>query len=109
MHQRPVDRRTDVKCTVMKDVIVVRHLEFGRLQRQLSIAAERFNEATREKHASVVFIGNQLTITREDRTEFIEQIEAEQDAYDAIQELHDKMVRLLSEEPQARAAATIQR
>jgi hypothetical protein len=87
----------------MTDVIVVRHPEFARLAHQLSIAAERFNQAAREKHESLVFIGSYDTITREDRKEFLEQVKAEHEAYDAIQELHDKIIRLLDENNQAKA------
>jgi hypothetical protein len=46
-----------------KDVIAVRHPEFARLQHQIAIATERFNQATKEKQGSLVFIGSQLTIT----------------------------------------------
>jgi hypothetical protein len=78
-----------------KDVIVVRHPEFTRLAHQLSIAAERFNEAAREKHVSLVSIGSYLTITRKDRMEFLERVRVEHEAYDVIRELHDKIIRLL--------------
>jgi hypothetical protein len=90
----------------MKDVIAVRHPEFNRIRHQLSIAAERFNEAAREKHASLVFIGSHLNITRKDREEFLEQVKAEHEAYDAIQELHGKVIRLLEENNQATATTT---
>jgi hypothetical protein len=93
----------------MKDVIVVRHPEFGRLARQLYLASERFNQAAREKHESLVFIGNLLTITARDRYALVEQIEAEHEAYEAIRDLHEKILALLREKPQARAAATNQR
>ena len=41
------------------------------------------------------------TITSEDREEVLKQIEAEQDAYEAIKELHDRIIRLLREDNQA--------
>jgi putative NADPH-quinone reductase len=90
----------------MKDVIVVRHPEFSRLRHQLSIAAERFNKAAREKHESLVFIGSYLTITPKDRKVFLEQVKAEQEAYDVIRELHQKIIRLLDENNQAKATTT---
>jgi hypothetical protein len=92
-----------VKYTEMKDVIVVRHPEFARLQHQLAIATERFNQATTGKQGSLSLIGSLQTITSEDRQEFLEQIEAEQEAYEAIKELHDKIVGLLGD-TQAKAA-----
>ena len=52
-----------------------------------------------------MLFGTLQTITAEDRKEFLEQIEAEQEAYEAIKELHDKIIRLLREKPQAKAAA----
>jgi putative NADPH-quinone reductase len=88
----------------MKDVIVVRHPEFSRLQHQLAIATERFNQAIKARQESLAFIGSLLTITPEDRDAFLEQIEAEQAAYDVIKELHDQIVRLLHENNQAKAA-----
>jgi ArsR family metal-binding transcriptional regulator len=90
----------------MKDVIVVRHPEFARLAHQLSIAAERFNEAAREKHVSLTSIGSYLTITREDRKVFLQRVREEHEAYEAIRELHDKIIRLLDENNHAKAAAT---
>jgi hypothetical protein len=51
-----------------------------------------------------VLFGTLQTITEEDRKEFQEQIEAEQEAYDEIKDLHDKILRLLREKPQAKAA-----
>ena len=87
-----------------KDVIVVRHPEFARLAHQLAIATERFDQATKDKQGSVVFIGNQLTITLEDRKAFLDQLRTEQEAYEAIQELHEKIVHLLGEENQAKVA-----
>jgi len=87
-----------------KDVIVVRHPEFARLQHQLAVATERFNQAAKEKQGSLTLIGTLQTITAEDRKEFQEQIEAEQEAYEAIKDLHDKILRLLREENQAKGA-----
>ena len=91
---------------VMKDVIVVRHPEFARLQHQLAVATERFNQAAKEKQGSLTLIGSLQTITSENRKEFLERLEAEQEAYEAIRELHDKIRDLLREEPQAKAATT---
>ena len=93
----------------MKDVIVVRHPEFTRFAHQLSIAAERFNEAAREKHISLVSIGSYLTITRKDRMEFLERVREEHEAYEAIKDLHDKIIRLLDENNHAKAATTNER
>jgi putative NADPH-quinone reductase len=90
----------------MKDVIVVRHPDFARLQHQLAIATERFNQATKEKQESLGFIGSQLTITLENRKAFLDQLKIAQEAYDEIQELHEKIVHLLREENQAKAART---
>ena len=87
-----------------KDVIVVRHPEFDRLQHQIAIATERFNQATKEKQGSLDFIGSQLTITLEGRKTFLDQLRAEQEAYDVIQELHDKIIHLLREDNHAKAA-----
>jgi hypothetical protein len=89
----------------MKDVIVVRHPEFARLRHQLAIATERFNQATKGKQESLALIGSLQTIKSEDLEEFLEQIEAEQEAYDVIKELHDKILRLLREENHAKGAA----
>jgi hypothetical protein len=50
--------------------------------------------------------GSLQTITEEDRKEFQNQIEAEQEAYEAIKDLHDKILRLLHEKPRAKAATT---
>ena len=69
-------------------------------------SAERFNQAACEKHGSIVFIGSHLIITSKDRKEFLEQVRAEQAAYDVIKELHDKIIRLLHENNQANAATT---
>jgi hypothetical protein len=81
----------------MKDVIVVRHPEFTNLQHQIAIATNRFNQATKETQESLALIGSLLTITSKDLKEFQEQIETEQEAYDVIQDLHDKVIRLLGE------------
>jgi len=90
----------------MKDVIVVRHPEFGRLQHELAVATERLNQVIQEKQGSLAFIGSQLTITLEDRKAFLDQLKIEQEAYEAIQELHEKIVELLREEYQAKTATT---
>jgi hypothetical protein len=90
----------------MKDVIVVRHPEFARRRHQIAIATERFNQATTRKQGSLSLIGSLQTITSEDREEFLEQIEAEQEAYEAIKDLHDKILRLLHQKPRAKAATT---
>jgi hypothetical protein len=87
------------------DVIIVPHPEFGRLRHQIATATERFRQAAEEKRGLLVLFGTLQTITAEDRKEFLAQIEAEQDAYEAIKELHDKIIRLLREKPQAKAAA----
>jgi hypothetical protein len=87
-----------------KDVIVVRHPEFARLQHQMAIATERFDQATKEKQGSLAFIGSQLTITLEDRKTFLDQLRTEQEAYEVIQELHEKIIHLLGEENHANAA-----
>lgn len=90
----------------MKDVIIVRHPEFARLQHQLAIATERFNQAMTAKQGSLSLIGSLQTITSEDRQEFLEQIEAEQEAYETIRDLHDQIVGLLRD---ARAKAATNR
>jgi hypothetical protein len=89
-----------------EDVIIVPHPEFGRLRHQIATATERFRQATEEKQGLLVLIGTLQTITAEDRKEFLSQIEAEQDAYEAIKDLHDKIIRLLHEKPRAKAATT---
>lgn len=89
-----------------KGVIVVRHPEYARLQHQMAVATERFNQATHEKQGFLVFIGNLKTITLEDRKAFLELIEAEQDAYETLKDLHDKILHLLRENNQAHAATT---
>jgi hypothetical protein len=88
----------------MKDVIVVRHPEFARLQHQLAVATERFSQATQARQESIALIGSLQTITAEDRKDFQDQIEAEQEAYEEIKELHDKIIVLLREKPQAKSA-----
>jgi hypothetical protein len=89
---------------MQEDVIIVPHPEFGRLRHEIATATERFRQATEEKQGLLVLFGTLQTITAEDRKEFLSQIEAEQDAYEAIKELHDKIIRLLREKPQAKAA-----
>jgi hypothetical protein len=90
---------------MQEDVIIVPHPEFGRLRHQIATATERFRQATEEKQGLLVLFGTLQTITAEDRKEFLSQIEAEQEAYEAIKELHDKIIHLLREKPQAKAAA----
>ena len=87
-----------------KDVIVVPHPEFGHLRHELSIAAERFNRAAKQKHGSLAFIGSLQTITSEDRQELRQQIEVERIAYNAIMELDQKILRLLLENNQVKVA-----
>jgi hypothetical protein len=88
------------------DVIIVPHPEFGRLRHQIATAIERFRQANEEKQGLLVLFGTLQTITEEDRKEFQEQIEAEQEAYEDIKALHDKILRLLHEKPRAKAATT---
>ena len=88
-----------------EDVIIVPHPEFGRLRHQIATATERFRQANEEKQGLLVLFGTLQTITEEDRKEFQEQIETEQEAYEAIKELHDKIIRLFRGKPQAKAAA----
>jgi hypothetical protein len=85
-------------------VIIVPHPEFGRLRHEIATATERFRRATEEKEGLLVLFGTLQTITPEDRKGFQEQIEAEQEAYEAIRDLHDKILRMLREKPQAKAA-----
>ena len=87
-----------------EDVIIVPHPEFGRLRHEIATATERFQQASEEKNGLLVLFGTLQTITADDRKEFQEQIEAEQEAYEVIKELHDKILRLLREKPQAKAA-----
>jgi hypothetical protein len=89
-----------------EDVIIVPHPEFGRLRHEIATATERFQQASEEKQGLLVLFGTLQTITAEDRKEFQEQIEAEQEAYEEIKELHDKILRLLREKPRAKAATT---
>jgi hypothetical protein len=87
-----------------EDVIIVPHPEFGRLRHEIATAMERFRQASEEKQGLLVLFGTLQTITAEDRKEFLSQIEAEQDAYEAIKDLHEKILRLLREKPRAKAA-----
>ena len=89
-----------------ENIIIVPHPEFGRLRHEIAMATERFRQANEEKQGLLVLFGTLQTITAEDRKEFQEQIEAEQEAYEAIKDLHDKILRLLREKPQAKAATT---
>jgi hypothetical protein len=89
-----------------ENIIIVPHPEFGRLRHEIAMATERFRQANEEKQGLLVLFGTLQTITAEDRKEFQEQIEAEQEAYEAIKELHDKILRLLHEKPRAKAATT---
>ena len=86
------------------DVIIVPHPEFGRLRHEIATATERFQRATEEKQGLLVLFGTLQTITAEDRKEFQDHVEAEQEAYEGIKDLHDKILRLLPEKPQAKAA-----
>jgi hypothetical protein len=87
-----------------EDVIIVPHPEFGHLRHEIATATERFRQAMKDKLGSLALIGSLQTITSEDREELMEQIEAEQDAYEEIKDLHDKIIGLLREKPQAKAA-----
>jgi hypothetical protein len=89
-----------------EDIIIVPHPEFGHLRHQIATATERFRQANEEKQGLLVLFGTLQTITAEDRKEFQKQIEAEQEAYEAIKDLHDKILRLLHEKHSARAATT---
>jgi hypothetical protein len=89
-----------------EDVVIVPHPEFGRLRHEIATATERFQQASEEKNGLLVLFGTLQTITADDRNEFQEQIEAEQEAYEVIKELHDKILRLLREKPQAKAATS---
>jgi hypothetical protein len=89
-----------------EDVIIVPHPEFGHLRHEIATATERFRQASEEKEGFLALIGTLQTITAEDRKEFLEQLEAEQEAYEEIKELHDKIRDLLREKPQAKAATT---
>ncbi len=87
-----------------EDVIIVPHPEFGHLRHEIATARVRFRQATKDEQGSLALIGSLQTITTEDRKEFQEQVGAEQEAYEAIKDLHDKILRLLREELQAKAA-----
>jgi hypothetical protein len=87
-----------------EDVIIVPHPEFGHLRHQIATARERFRQATEDEQGSLALIGSLQTITSEDREDLMEQIEAEQEAYEEIKDLHDKILRLLREKPQAKYA-----
>jgi hypothetical protein len=89
-----------------EDIIIVPHPEFGRLRHQIATATERFRQANEEKQGLLVLFGTLQTITDEDRKEFLSQIEAEQEAYEVIKDLHDKILRLLHEKPRTKAATT---
>jgi hypothetical protein len=89
-----------------EDIIIVPHPEFGRLRDEIATVTERFRQANEEKQWLLVLFGTLQTITEEDRIEFLEQIEAEQEAYEVIKDLHDKIIRLLREKPRAKAATT---
>ena len=86
------------------DAIIVPHPKFGRIRHEIATSTERFRRATEEKQGLLVLFGTLQTITADDRKDFQEQIEAEQEAYEEIRELHDKILRLLREKPQAKAA-----
>jgi hypothetical protein len=88
------------------DFITVPHPEFGRLRHEIATATERFQQASEEKQGLLVLFGNLQTITAEDRREFQEQIEAEQEAYEQIKDLHDKILRLLRDKPRTKTATT---
>ncbi len=87
-----------------EDVIIVPHPEFGHLRHEIAIARERFRQATKDQQGCLALIGSLQTITAEDREGLMEQIEAEQDAYEVIKDLHDKILRLLREKPRGKAA-----
>ena len=89
-----------------ENAIIVPHPEFGRLRHEIATAKERFEQAADETQGLLVLFGTLQTISAEDRKEFQEQIEAEQDAYESIKELHDKLLHLLREKPQAKAVTT---
>ena len=87
-----------------EDVIVVPHPEFGRLQHTIAIATERFRHAAEEKQGLLSLFASLQAITEEDRKDLADQIEVEEAAYDAIKELHEKILGLLREKPLAKAA-----
>ena len=86
------------------EAIVTSTREFARLQNRLAVATERFNQASQEKEGLLAFIRTLETVSSEDREELLEQLEAEQEAYEEIKELHDKIRDLLREKNQAKAA-----
>ena len=86
------------------DVIAVPQAEFGRLQRAIAVATERFKQATEEKQGLLALFGSLQSVTPEDRKEFVEQIETEHEAYGAIKRLNDQILHLVREKPQAKAA-----
>ena len=90
-----------------QDVIIVPHPEFGRLRHKIAIATEGFHRATEEKEGLLGLFGNLQAISSQDRKDLLDQIEAEEQAYDLIKELHRKILDLLHD--RARAAATTQR
>jgi hypothetical protein len=87
-----------------EDLIVVPDPEFGRLRHAIAIATERFKQATEEKQGLLSLFASLQTITEEDRKDLADQIEVEEAGYDAIKELHEKILGLLREKPQAKAA-----
>ena len=89
-----------------EDVIIVPHPEFGRLRHEIATATERLQQATNDEQGCLALIGSLQTITAEDREELMEHIEAEQEAYEAIRDLHEKIIGLLREKPRAKAATT---
>ena len=89
-----------------QDVIIVPHPEFGRLRHKIAIAAEGFRKAMEEKEGLLGLFGSLQTISSQDRKDLLDQIEAEEQAYDLIKELHRKILDLLRNH--ARAATAIQ-
>ena len=86
------------------DVIAIPQAEFGRLQRAIAVATERFKQASEEKLGLLALFGSLQTVTPEDRKEFVEQIETEQEAYGAIKRLNDQILHLVREKSQAKVA-----
>lgn len=89
-------------CGMPQNVIIVPHPEFGRLRHKIASATERFRQATEEKQGLLGLFGRLQTISSEDRKDLLDQIEAEEQAYDLIKELDGKIVDLLRD--RARAA-----
>ena len=89
---------------MQQDVIVVPHPEFGCLLHKIAIATKRFQQATKEKQGVLGLVGSLRTISSEDRNDLLDQIEAEERAYNVIKELHGKIPHLLRDH--ARAATT---